>query len=484
MLITIERFRSRVEDDCSGLVAELQDLTGRYGADEAHAWQDSLSMLSRVFQAPSFQPLHLYFGSRGHLALEYQLPASSSWCDVVLLGAHSSRRSAVILELKDWTTRGDNPGRHEGLIERQGRQELHPSEQVKGYTQYCRRFHSAVADHKANVHGCVLFTRDRWAAAYTAPPNQELASNYPLFSVAPDDIHNRFPAFFKDRLTTPDEEFANAFADGRYQQSRGFMAQIGAQILNPETQVFELLDNQRKAFALCRAVINDTFVAPQSPATPKKVIIITGPPGSGKSVIAARLWASLVTDPALPQGDVVFTTTSMSQNSNWSHLFDQAAGLPGARGVVRRATGYSPITTQQLGELRRRHGAGLLTDVDSWRENLAALRAIGTPFRDGARDNQNLISIVDEAHALINPEDPRARGQFGFAISLGPQAYHIIRSSLLTVFLLDPLQGFRQRENTSIDDLRRSEEHTSELQSPCNLVCRLLLEKKKIKDRK
>src|SRR5256885_8264188 len=29
-----------------------------------------------------------------------------------------------------------------------------------------------------------------------------------------------------------------------------------------------------------------------------------------------------------------------------------------------------------------------------------------------------------------------------------------------------------------IYDLNRSEEHTSELQSPCNLVCRLLLEKK------
>src|SRR5256885_7083227 len=28
-------------------------------------------------------------------------------------------------------------------------------------------------------------------------------------------------------------------------------------------------------------------------------------------------------------------------------------------------------------------------------------------------------------------------------------------------------------------DILRSEEHTSELQSPCNLVCRLLLEKKK-----
>src|SRR5256885_8890591 len=29
----------------------------------------------------------------------------------------------------------------------------------------------------------------------------------------------------------------------------------------------------------------------------------------------------------------------------------------------------------------------------------------------------------------------------------------------------------------------RSEEHTSELQSPCNLVCRLLLEKKKLNAR-
>src|SRR5256885_16661948 len=35
-----------------------------------------------------------------------------------------------------------------------------------------------------------------------------------------------------------------------------------------------------------------------------------------------------------------------------------------------------------------------------------------------------------------------------------------------------------QFEQLRIVDLR-SEEHTSELQSPCNLVCRLLLEKKK-----
>src|SRR5256885_3611600 len=34
-------------------------------------------------------------------------------------------------------------------------------------------------------------------------------------------------------------------------------------------------------------------------------------------------------------------------------------------------------------------------------------------------------------------------------------------------------------QNADIKEFYRSEEHTSELQSPCNLVCRLLLEKKK-----
>src|SRR5256885_10216859 len=38
---------------------------------------------------------------------------------------------------------------------------------------------------------------------------------------------------------------------------------------------------------------------------------------------------------------------------------------------------------------------------------------------------------------------------------------------------VEPLRRPRQPQR------RRSEEHTSELQSPCNLVCRLLLEKKK-----
>src|SRR3989454_5153978 len=50
---------------------------------------------------------------------------------------------------------------------------------------------------------------------------------------------------------------------------------------------------------------------------------------------------------------------------------------------------------------------------------------------------------------------------------------------------LGPLDGDSQPSGRNgievfeVDGVTRSEEHTSELQSPCNLVCRLLLEKKK-----
>src|SRR2546426_3463818 len=50
-----------------------------------------------------------------------------------------------------------------------------------------------------------------------------------------------------------------------------------------------------------------------------------------------------------------------------------------------------------------------------------------------------------------------------------------------------PQRAFHPRQQLARDGERvtsrapRSEEHTSELQSPCNLVCRLLLEKKKKK---
>src|SRR5256885_2676567 len=52
---------------------------------------------------------------------------------------------------------------------------------------------------------------------------------------------------------------------------------------------------------------------------------------------------------------------------------------------------------------------------------------------------------------------------------------HVVTSGMDRIFPRDLPVG-------TVTEIKpgRSEEHTSELQSPCNLVCRLLLEKKKV----
>ena len=54
----------------------------------------------------------------------------------------------------------------------------------------------------------------------------------------------------------------------------------------------------------------------------------------------------------------------------------------------------------------------------------------------------------------------------------------------LMTFDNDDLAAMDAEIDDAFDDVSRSEEHTSELQSPCNLVCRLLLEKKKKEQKK
>src|SRR2546426_1995702 len=56
-----------------------------------------------------------------------------------------------------------------------------------------------------------------------------------------------------------------------------------------------------------------------------------------------------------------------------------------------------------------------------------------------------------------------------------------LRSSVQSIFQQKEASIGSQanRQGLTVDLTLRSEEHTSELQSPCNLVCRLLLEKKK-----
>lgn len=451
MLLTVGDFRARIHRDLSLLIRELQDQTGRRGEEEATAWANSLPAVSRAFSDPIFQPLHLYFGGRGHVSLEYRLPASSSWCDIVLLGAHAGQPSAAILELKHWDTWADRPGQVEGLIEHHGETKLHPSEQVRGYVEYCQNFHSTVMEMNAAVHGCVLFTKDDRFNGYGHPPNDGLVRDFPCFAVTAQSGEGRIVDYFGSRLSEPNTNFAEKFEAGYYDQDRSFVSGIAGIISRSTKKGLVLLDNQRYGFALCRAEIEKALFGKDA-GKGKKVLIIEGPPGSGKSVIAAKVWADLASDSRFPRGRFVVTTTSTAQETNWKHLLQLVAGHHGAEGIVLPANKYAPEQLQRL-KWWKEQRPGKLRSPAMWRNNLVTLKAEHGGF--WMPDDHLDVSVVDEAHALINPEVPRAITHSGWPNPLGPQAYHIIRASRVSIYFLDPEQRFRERESTTVDDIKR-----------------------------
>src|SRR5256885_13035034 len=68
--------------------------------------------------------------------------------------------------------------------------------------------------------------------------------------------------------------------------------------------------------------------------------------------------------------------------------------------------------------------------------------------------------------------------ELGAARCVEPRLRGVFRRGLRRVELHHSLAVEVQHGGEETMRQRRSEEHTSELQSPCNLVCRLLLERK------
>src|SRR2546426_6604034 len=79
--------------------------------------------------------------------------------------------------------------------------------------------------------------------------------------------------------------------------------------------------------------------------------------------------------------------------------------------------------------------------------------------------------MFNQPPLILNLRGRKLIGRVAFAFLLLSSITFGTAAGLLFVYASD-LPEIRALED-------RSEEHTSELQSPCNLVCRLLLEKKK-----
>src|SRR5688500_7114379 len=91
-----------------------------------------------------------------------------------------------------------------------------------------------------------------------------------------------------------------------------------------------------------------------------------------------------------------------------------------------------------------------------------------------------LESYTASRQAHVSPEGRRNEGLQAAFSSIFPIVSHSgnARLEFVSYFLGEPPFDVKECQQRGLTYAMRSEEHTSELQSPCNLVCRLLLEKK------
>src|SRR5688500_19104399 len=111
-------------------------------------------------------------------------------------------------------------------------------------------------------------------------------------------------------------------------------------------------------------------------------------------------------------------------------------------------------------------------------------RGAAPPLRSAQGDRRvNSRRAVFPTQRLGASDDaPSRRATSSEALRSAGVRLPMPRSAQTTPFFTK-LRGSRAPSTTRGRKRVRSEEHTSELQSPCNLVCRLLLEKKKEKAR-
>lgn len=467
MLYTVREFCSYVQDDLNGLIDEVAGIT-RYVSDEekkayASSYPVVASMLAQAMKRqPAIGDAHI---STTELLLEYKLPAASAWCDLVLLGANAeNRKEVIIVELKNYQKNQDDaPGSYEGLMMHKGSVIKHPADQVKGYTEYCRRFHSVVLDEGAEVNGCVYFTQPIDLQPYRLAPNDRLTSEYPMYNTESSD---HLAEYVTSKICKGDEAFAASFVNGFYKQDRNILRQIAENLsANSATaRPFVLLDEQRLGFNLVMQTLEQRVKDGK-----KEVIVVQGPPGSGKSAVAINLWIESVMKYSKKKdcGNIVFVTTSGSQNDNWSEIFNYYGYKYHASDLILKANEFNPGLSggkmkNELLPLMEQINPDYVSDdkenslkYEYFEDYLKYM--IEHDMTRNYKDNLHFLSVVDEAHALINPvaKGFRSNKPAGWCFQMGPQVYHIIRESQVSVFFTDGKQSFRDNETTRIEDIEK-----------------------------
>ena len=248
-------------------------------ASEKRAWKNSLVEISEIF-------VECGLGSISFL-IEYQLPYSSKRVDVVAIGSDpkTEQPAIIAIELKQWTSASIYEGALDALkIDAYGSTPiLHPLTQVSRYCEYLSDFNQYLSGEHTKLYGVAYL--HNWLS-----PN-----NSALDLVAPSQKgilftgsqKNALMEYLTKRLSPKfSEQFTDDFLNAKIAPTKQLMSLAAEEIKTREQ--FRLLDEQQVAYSMTMNALRSA-----EDSNTKTAVIITGGPGTGKSVIALSLLGEL-----------------------------------------------------------------------------------------------------------------------------------------------------------------------------------------------
>lgn len=358
---------------------------------ELRSWKASLPILANDLVDAGLGNIEML--------IEQRLPLTSRRIDAVLAGVHpkSGKNSYVFVELKQWSGAElfeDNPELIR--IDAYGNRPVaHPLSQVDAYRQYMTDFLPALTDQRAELaavaylHNATQFTVD---SLFSVPQQ-------PHVRMFTGDSKDKFFEFLEQQFD-PSESGVRAADDlltMKQAPSKQLLALAADEIQSREQ--FVLLDEQKVAYEL---VLHEVKRAEWS--NTKTAIIVTGGPGTGKSVIALSVLGELAR-----QGKTAI-----------------------------HATGSKSFTTT----LRKVAGKGSTRTKSLFKYFNSFM---------GAEPNSLDVLILDEAHRIRETSANRytkAEHRTG-----RPQVDELLATARVPVFLLDQHQVVRPGELGTVEEI-------------------------------
>lgn len=328
--------------------------------------------------------------------IEYQLPLSSKRVDAVLAGIdpRTGGDSFIFIELKQWSSAWSYDGSDTLVaVERTVGPRLHPGVQVASYCEYVTDFLGALHHGRGLVRG---------AAYLHNATDHDVSDLFRLRSTDQGRIftgqrRGEFVKYLAANLAPKSgAEAADRLLASTVRPSRHLLNHA-AQMLK-EREHFTLLDEQRTAYELVLHAVERARAGDR-----KSVVVVSGGPGSGKSVIALSLLSELAA-----QGRAVMHAT-------------------GSRSFTKTLRKYAGRGSTRL--------QNLFTYFNS--------------FMNADRNGLEVL-VCDEAHRIretsvnrFTPKSIRANGR--------PQIDELVTAARVPVFLLDEHQVVRPGEMGSVD---------------------------------